>query len=670
MRTRRFLPALLLPTMFLLEGCATAPRHPALATAQAQGTLAPLVPARRFVANVDFAAGFQLSPDGQSLVWAQTVGTDTGLAVRPVAGGDTRTFPTGYLPRPVGPSYLWLPDNRHIAYLKDLRGDENTQVLVLDARAPFAPWNATPWPGVRSYIVGQGPVGSGRFFIASNRRDRSTMDLYEADVATRELREVARSDGRVLEWIIGEDRQLAGRIRQIGATDGSGTAFEVPDGRGGWHTLQRTGGFDVYWIHRIEPDKHKAWGISSMGRDKAVLVEVDTETGAEKVLASHAVVDVHRAYYARFASGAIAYAVIPGYPEVRYLDPVLAADVQRVAQRARAEGALDDDARAVQPQSSSLDGRYWILHARGDFDDAELLLDRTTGAVTRLDPHEPERRQALAPQQPYSFRASDGRAIHGYLIRPRGVQGPVPLVVAIHGGPWVRDEWSSASFNGAQFLANRGYAVLTVNYRGSFGYGREHLDAGRMQSWDKVQGDIAEAAQWAVDQGVADPRRMAVFGASYGGYSVLMQLAQKRQDWQCGVDLVGVANWARVMENWPPFWRNRHYFIAFYGDPSDPLQRERMLRDSPVSHLDAITQPLLVIQGANDIRVQRQDSDDVVEGLRKLGRPVDYLLFDNEGHTVRRWRNRLAMWRAVEDHLATCLGGRSAGWDFYQLVPR
>ncbi|MBK6007012.1 S9 family peptidase [Ramlibacter ginsenosidimutans] len=670
MRLHRILPPLALAATFLLAGCATPARHPALAAAQAQGTLAPLVPVRRFVANVDFAGGFQLSPDGEWLVWSQAVGTDTGLAVRRVAGGDTRTFATGYLARPAGPSYLWLADNRHIAYIKDLRGDENTQIQVIDTRGAFEPWQVTPWPGVRSTIVGYGAPGSSRFFLASNRRDRATMDLYEADVTTRSVREIARSDGQVLEWILGEDRQLAGRIRQLGATDGSGHAFEVPDGTGGWRTLRTAGPWDSYWIHRIEPDKHKAWGVSNLGRDKLAVIEVDTVTGGETMRASDADVDIARVYYTRFASGPVGYAVVPGFPQIRYLDAALGADVQRAAERARATGALDDAPRALQPQSSSEDGRRWILHARGDFDDAELLLDRSTGEVTRLDPKEPLRRAALSPEEPYSFRASDGRTIHGYVIRPRGVQGAVPLVVDIHGGPWVRDEWRTAGFNGDQLLANRGYAVLTVNYRGSAGYGREHLAAGRMQSWDKVQADIAEAAQWAVGQGLADPQRMAVLGASYGGYSVLMQLIQKRQDWKCGVDLVGVANWVRVMENWPPFWRNRHYFIAFYGDPAKPEERARMMREAPVSHLDEITAPLLVIQGANDIRVQRQDSDEVVAGLRQRGRPVEYLLFDNEGHQTRRWRNRLEMWRRVEDTLATCLGGRSAGWDFYQVMPR
>jgi dipeptidyl aminopeptidase/acylaminoacyl peptidase len=219
-------------------------------------------------------------------------------------------------------------------------------------------------------------------------------------------------------------------------------------------------------------------------------------------------------------------------------------------------------------------------------------------------------------------------------------------------------------------LANRGYAVLTVNYRGSTGYGRDFMMAGKQLYFTRMQKDIAEAAQWAVDRGYADPKRMAVMGASFGGFSVLAQLVNKDQDWRCGIDIVGVANWVRVIENWPPFWRNRHMFHLFFGDPAIPEQRARMLANSPVSHLDKIDAPLLVIHGANDIRVLRQDSDDVVNGLRALGRPVDYLSFPDEGHSVRRWRNRLEMWRRVEDTLATCLGGRSAGWDFYELMPR
>jgi dipeptidyl aminopeptidase/acylaminoacyl peptidase len=662
--------ALVATLALVLAGCATAPRHPAVAQAEAAGALPPLVPLRRFVANVDYAGGFHLSHDGRSLLWSTVVGTDAGLGVRPVAGGPGRSFPTGYLARS-GTNYTWLPDGRHVAYVKDLRGDENSQLHVFDSTASgFEPWAVTPWPGVRSYWVAPGAHGTARFYFASNRRDRATMDLYEADAAARTVREVARSDGNVLAWYIGMDQRLAGRLRQLGAGEGSDAVFEVPDGADRWRTVRTVGGWDGYAIHRIDSAAGKAWGYSNIGRDKGVLVEIDLRDGRETVLAQDAEVDVSAAHYRRAGGAPLAVLTEPGLPAMRYLDASFAQDVDKAVRQALASGLLDEAPRATRPQSGTLDDKLWVVRVQGDHSDAELLLDRTTGAVQRLDPLEPERKAWLAPEQAFSFAASDGRRIHGYVVRPRGIPGPAPLVVDIHGGPWWRNTWNPASFDFVQMLANRGYAVLQVNYRGSTGYGRDYLLAGKQVYATRLQQDISEAVQWAVEQGIADPQRMAVMGASFGGFSTLMQLAQKRHDWRCGIDIVGVANWPRVIENWPPYWRNRHMVETFFGDVKNPEERARMLANSPVAHLDAITAPLLVVHGANDVRVLREDSDEVVARLRELGRPVEYLLFQDEGHQVRRWRNRLEMWRRIEDTLAGCLGGRSAGWDYYQLMPR
>lgn len=660
----------LLAAVAALQACTTTPRHPAVASAEAAGQLPPLIPVRRFVANIDFAGGYQLSPDGQHLLWSQTVGTDAGLAVRPVSGGAATTFATGFLARPDGPTYAWLPDSRHVVFLKDLSGDENTQLHVFDSRQPFAPWAVTPWPGVRSRFVAAGPRGSARFYFASNRRDRSTLDLYEADAATRSIREVARSDGLVFGWLIGNDRQLAGRVRQLGPRDGSGVALEVLEPDGSWRQVKAAGGFDHLWVHRLDLAAQRAWAVTDIGRDRQALVEIDLAAGTERVLAEHPVVDVSAVQYAPLGGGPQVWMSDAGLPAAHWLDTALGREVAAAVGQARAAGLLDAEPHLARPQSQSEDGRRVVLRAIGDFDVAELLLDRDTGSVRRLDPKTPEAAALLSAERPFSFKASDGREIHGYVIRPRGLAGPAPLVVQIHGGPWSRDYWRSAGFNTDQLMANRGYAVLTVNFRGSSGYGREYMHAARREMFHRVQRDIAEAAQWAVDQKIADPRRMAVLGGSFGGYSVLAQLIHKHHDWRCGVDVVGVANWPRAIESFPPFWRARHYWETFFGDVTQPAERARLLAESPISHLDKITAPLLVIHGANDVRVLRQDSDDVVAELRRLGRSVDYLSFPNEGHSVRRWRNRLEMWRRIEDTLAGCLGGRSAGWDFYQLMPR
>lgn len=674
MSMMRLAATLAAATVLLATGaCTTAPTHPALAGAQQGGQLPPLVPLRRFVANIDSEGGFSLSPDGQRLLWQRTVGLDSGLAVRPVAdSGAVSTFATGVLPRlgSAGAIYAWLPDSRHVAYLKDFSGDENTQLFVLDTQAGgTAPWAVTPWPGVRSTFAGRAQPGSTRFFFASNRRDRATMDLYEADAATRTFREVARSDGSVTGWIMGADHRLAGRARQLGRADGSDVVFELLQAGGDWRALKTVGGFDHYWVHRLDLAAGKAWATSNIGRDKTALVEVDLASGQERVLGSDHQVDLSFPLFA--PQGApLGYVVEPGLARMQWLDTDMAGEVQAAVRKALAAGLLMEEPVLTRPQGFAENAQRVVLRSVGNFDSAELLLDRASGQVTRLDPVEKEAAALLSPQQPFSFKASDGRVIHGYLTRPRGVTGAAPLVVDIHGGPWTRDNWAPATFHPRQLLANRGYAVLQVNYRGSAGYGREHMWAGAHEYFGRLQKDVAEGVQWAIDQGAADSQRIAVLGGSFGGFSVLAQLIQKPHDYRCGIDVVGVANWPRVVDNWPPFWRSRHYFARFYGDVNQPEERARMLANSPITHVEKITAPLLVVHGGNDVRVLRQDSDDVVEALRKLGRPVDYMLFADEGHSIRKWRNRLAMWRRIEDTLASCLGGRSAGFDFYELMPR
>ena len=654
-----------------LGAWAAPPTHPALADADKSGTLPALVPVRRFVANIDAEGGYLLAPNGQRLMWQQTVGLDIGLAVRNLANPTVvTTYATGNMGRRGGNQY-WLADSRHIVYTKDPIGDENTRLLVMDTQdSGFAPWTVTAGSGVRSYFAARGVDGSPRFLFGSNQRDRATFDLYEADAQTRTVREVARSDGSVLSWLMGADRQLAGRARQLGRGDGSDVAIELLQADGQWRVLKTVGGFQTYWVSRMDTQAGKAWVLSNIGRDKLALLEVDLASGSEQLLASHDAVDLSFAVMPAGKGGPLGFVVEPGYPEMKWLDAQWQRDVDAAVQKAVVAKLLPAQPVITRPQSISEDNQRVVLRSVSDFDSAELLLDRTTGQVSRLNPALADAANLLSAQKPFSFKASDGRTIHGYVIAPRGVVGPAPLVVEIHGGPWVRDNWSPAVFNTRQLLANRGYAVLMVNYRGSSGYGSDYTNAANREYFGRLQKDIAEGVQWAIDQGIADPKRIAVFGGSFGGFSVMAQLIQKPHDYRCGINVVGVANWPRVVDSWPPFWRNRHVFARTYGDVNKPEDRAQMLANSPVSHLDKITAPMLVIHGANDIRVLKQDSDDVVAGLQKLGRPVEYLLFADEGHSISKWPNRLAMWRKIEDTLATCLGGRNAGFDFYQLMLR
>lgn len=656
--------------------CSTAPKHPSLVAAQQNASLPALLPVRRFVANVDAIGGFVISPNGQRLVWSQAVGTDVGLAVRDVAQtiSNAVTYPTGNQGRGGG-FYTWLADNRHVVYSKDPIGDENVQFWVLDAQtSSFAPWLATPWRGSRSLYVGRGAEGSGRFFFANNQRDKTTFDLYEANVQDRSVKEIARSDGTVVAWMMGQDRQLAARTRVLSKADNAQAVVELRQADGSWRVLKTFSALDNYWLNRIDVAADKAWVSSNVGRDKTALIEVQLSTGEEKIIGNHDAVDLSYPVFANHQNGAsapVGYVAEPGLPTITYLDSKLELDVQTAVRKALADGLIKEPPVIARPSVFADNNQSLIVRAVGYFDSAELLVQRSSGAVARLNSFNADAQQLLAKQEPFTFKASDGRTLHGYITRPRGVQGAAPMVLNIHGGPTARDHWSPAGFNSVQLLANRGYAVMHINYRGSSGYGREHIWAGAREYNGKMQTDMAQAVQWAIDQGIADPQRLAVMGGSFGGFSTLAQLIQKPHDYRCGINIVGVANWPRAIESFPPYWSySRLYTNRMYGDLNKPEELARMVANSPITHIDKITVPLLVVHGANDVRVIKQDSDDVVAALQKLGRPVEYMVFNDEGHSISKWRNRLALARKMEDTLAACLGGRSNGFDFYELMPR
>jgi len=668
-RRRIVLRATTLLTAALLSACASLTSPPSARVESSAGASAPrqtIWPVRRYIANVDVAGGFSLSPDGRLTANSEAVGLGAGITVRDAATGEVQSRLSIGLP-------MWLGDSRHPVHAFDPRGDENLRIGVRDTRsADGAPWEVTPWPGVRSIVVGRGATPT-TFLFVSNRTDRRRFDLFEADAATRSIRELRQADLRTQAWLIDAQAGVVGEIRrESDAKDPEGrlvVRLQSPDGSS--RTLTTVGPFDTWIAHRFDLATKRAWVSTNVDRDRVELVEVDLDDGRETVLGAHPVVDVDGPVFEGRHGAPIAWSTMDGLPVLHALDADAVRKLAAIGYRARSEGLIDDDPVITVPQSSSDDGTRQVVTVVSRLDRAEVLWDGVTDTLRRLDRRDDDAsfRKSLSPWEPVSFPASDGRRLHGLLLRPKGVTGPVPLVIDIHGGPWTRDRWSPATPNLLQMLTNRGYAVLQVNYRGSSGYGREHLLAASRAYGDRLRHDIADGVRWAIDAGIADRERLAVMGASFGGYSTLMQLIEQPHPYRCGVSIVGVANWPRTIAAWPPYWTNRSLATRFYGRVDDPADQAEMMRQSPIARLDRITAPLLVAHGEADVRVLQQDSVDVVRSLRARGIPVRYLSFPDEGHDIRWWRNRLALAREIDDHLADCLGGPSAGFDLFEWMP-
>jgi dipeptidyl aminopeptidase/acylaminoacyl peptidase len=327
--------------------------------------------------------------------------------------------------------------------------------------------------------------------------------------------------------------------------------------------------------------------------------------------------------------------------------------------------------------SSSPDEKRLVVVVYTHANRRYYLLDRATRRSTLLGESRPAGFESdMVVPQPIEYEASDGLRLPGYLLLPPGAKGrKLPLVLLVHGGPWSRVVWSDLDHDEdllrAQFLANRGYAVLVVNYRGSTGYGRTHMTAAVGQFGKAMQQDLFDGVRWAIDAGIADPERIAVVGYSYGGYAALMALAQQSTMFACGIDIAGPTDLARLIETFPPYWElELSYWYSYVGDPAVAVDRARMAAVSPINLAQQIGRPLLVIQGATDVRVLPEQSRALVARLQENGRPVEYLELHEMGHSMGYWAHHLAVLRRMEAFLAPCLGGRAARFDALEWVAR
>ncbi len=550
------------------------------------------------------------------LAWIET---DRGKPTIRFRQFDSQKIESLAADRPVS-SFEWAADSQHILIRESQRGSEDEHLLVASLAHPEQPpVDRTPFPGVtmRSpqmlhdespHILSGDPA---HVLVLMNRRDASLFDLYRLDLETGALALVADNPGDVVRWVTDRMGTVIARMRS--RTDG-GWLLEVPDGTG-WRMLLDGPADAVFTPRGVSRDGQFVWAVSSHGRDKAALVRLDLRSGDETVVDANADADVQDAWIDDDAAAAVSTVSCPDYCVEHYFDAGLARDIARFRPDGPAEVFVINADIAV---------RHLIVRvSTARAGDSDYLFDRQTGTMTQLTESPIARDSAaLSPMTPVAFPARDGVALHGYLTLPQGMPGKnLPMVLVVHGGPWLRDYWGYDPM--VQMLANRGYGVLSVNFRGSLGYGRAFLRASRHEFAGKMEDDVIDGARWAATQGLADPARIAIMGESYGGYATLMGLAVAPDVFAAGIDGFGPTDLPALLQEFPPYWKQRlNFWRAYVGDPADAHDRAEMASRSPINLADRIKRPLLIFQGTDDVRVGQQQPDRFVEAIRKAGGDV------------------------------------------------
>ena len=606
--------------------------------------LPPLIPRAVLFGNPE-KDGPQVSPDGKHLAYLAPQDGVLNVWVRTLGAEDDRVV-TDDKKRGIR-NFFWRLDSAHVLYLQDADGDENFHLYQTEV-ATRATEDLTPFPGVRALPLASDPNFPDTLLVSLNKRDPRLFDVYRLDLPTRALTLDTENPGDVAGF--SADNALQVRAAQVQLPNG-GTEIRVRDEAGtAWRIFQTWGPDESNGgIAGFVPDNTRVLLISSVDANAARLLEMDLDTGASRVVAEDAAYDIGGTMRHPKTHALEAVQFVRARREWTALDPALENDFSALA------AVRDGDWSVI---SRDLADKTWIVsYLVDDGSVAYYAYDRPTKAAEWLFSSQPALDDyTLAPMRPVEFTARDGMGLHGYLTLPAGLEPTnLPLVLLVHGGPWARDTWGYSA--AVQMLANRGYAVLQINFRGSTGYGKAYLNAGDREWGAAMHTDLLDGKAWAIAQGYVDPAKVAIMGGSYGGYATLAGLAFTPEEFVCGVDIVGPSNLLTLLQTIPPYWEP--IVAQFYKRMGRPEETEFLRSRSPLFSAHQITKPLLIAQGANDPRVKQAESDQIVEAMRAGGLPVEYLVFPDEGHGFARPENNRKFYAAAEAFLARYLGGRA-----------
>ncbi|MBI1751379.1 MAG: S9 family peptidase [Acidobacteria bacterium] len=626
--------------------------------AQAKKTqLPPLIDRDKFFGNPEIA-GAQLSPDGKWIAFLKPYKDTRNVWVKKVGEPYSKgRLVTADPKRPI-PGFFWSRDGKQILFVQDKDGDENYNVYAVDPSAPKAAGkevpearNLTAAKGARAQILSVPKADPDTLYVGLNDRDASWHDVYKVKISTGERTLIRKNTERIAGWVFDKQANLRLAVR---TTEKGDTEILRVDPEG-FTKVYECSVFESAGPVNFHKDGKRVYLETNKGnRDLAELVLFDPATGKEEKIESDPKnrVDFGNAIFSDLTDELLATTYEDEHTRIYWKDKAWEADYKLLQKRL--------PGREIGLGSMTNDEQLLMVNASSDRDPGtRYLFDRRTKKLTKeYTSREDLPREPLVAMQPIHYKSSDGLEIPAFLSLPKGVPAKgLPLVVVPHGGPWARDSWGYNPF--AQFLANRGYAVLQPNFRGSTGYGKKFLNAGNKQWGDLMQDDITWGVKHLVANGTVDAKRVGIMGGSYGGYASLAGVAFTPDLYAAAVPIVGPSNLLTLLETIPPYWEaGRIIFHERMGNPNTPEGKKQLERQSPLNSAAKIKTPLLIVQGANDPRVKKAESDQIVIALRDRNFPVEYLCAPDEGHGFQRPVNNQAMFAAAEKFLAKYLKAR------------
>ncbi|NDB40992.1 MAG: S9 family peptidase [Betaproteobacteria bacterium] len=623
------------------------------ATAHAQET-ARLIERAKLFGNPS-KAGARLSPDGKHLAWLAPRDGVLNIWVAPVNQLEAAKALTGSKDRPIR-QLFWSPDSTMVMYIQDKAGDEN-YLLYGITLASGLERTLTPFEKTRVQLVADSPLIKDRILIGLNNRDPRWHDIHSLDLKTGKLTEVLRGDG-FAGFLADANLSLRMALRPNAA--GGYDFFRINNNQIEKKASSTTSLEDSLTTQPagFTTDGKTLYWIDSRGRNTAALIAEDVTTGLKRVVGESAKADISSALSNPKTGEVEAYAVTYLQTEWTAIDKTIGAELTWLKERLKGDLFIT---------SRTEDDQLWTVAVDAVITPpAVYLFDRQGRSLKQLYVSRPELvGEPLQAMHSLEIRARDGLILTSYLTLPPGSDpdgdgrpsNPVPMVLLVHGGPWARDSYGFNPYH--HWLANRGYAVLSVNFRGSTGFGKAFVEAANLEWGRKMHDDLLDAVQWAVTNRITTKEKVAIMGGSYGGYAALVGLTFTPTSFACGVDIVGPSNLETLLKTIPPYWTaGIEQFHQRMGNPNTPEGLALLKERSPLYKASQIVRPLLIGQGANDPRVNQAESDQIVQAMQSKGIPVTYVLFPDEGHGFAKPENNIAFNAMTESFLSSCLGGR------------